>query len=265
MAIASSSSASAIDLSLILPLYNEGALLESNLLEILNTVDHAIFRTEIILIDDASQDSSATIGQRFAAAHPDRIRFFRHPQNKGRGATVMDGFRLARGRVVGYFDVDCEGSPTHLLNFVPDILEDRADVITGRRVYPLSLLALPRILISMAYRRIEQFILDVSYGDRQTGYKFFRANSILPLLDYVQYPGWFWDTEIMCLAEMARLRIEERPITFLRNPEKQSTVRVVRDSWQMFREMIIFRSRFRSLKTSFVAPQELKGSGVAEQ
>lgn len=230
-----------VDLSLILPLYNEGDILASNLKTILGVLQSARWKFEMLLIDDASRDDTAQTAAAFAAAHPETVRFFHHEMNQGRGATVMDGFRQGRGTVVGFMDVDCETSPQYFLGFIPDLLSGRRDAITGLRIYPFSFSVLHRVIMSFVYRWFVQRLLGVGFHDRQSGYKFFRRDKILPLLTFLKSSGWFWDTEVMVVADMAGLAIEERPVLFLRDSRKKSTVRLLRDSWQMARQLVSYR------------------------
>lgn len=252
----------AVDLSLILPLYNEASILRTNLDLIRTTLESSGWRYEMILIDDCSQDQTASIGRAFSAEHPRRVRFIQHEKNFGRGATVVDGIRRAVGMVVGFIDVDCEASPLYMLDLVPRILNGTADVVTGRRIYPFTLAAFARVVASLSYRVIEHRVLRTRFLDSQTGYKFFRRSAILPVVELCRDRGWFWDTEILVLASLAGLKIEERPILFLRNPAKRSTVRLVRDAVQMLRALIGFRSRIRVLRTNPLSLSHSHGTGL---
>lgn len=236
------------DLTLVLPLYNEGPLLEQNLPFIYETLSAGKFTFEIILIDDDSRDETATLGRRFAAEHPARVKFIQHEHNQGRGGTVTDGFRRAHGTVVGYIDVDCEASPKYILEFLPDLLANRFDCITGMRIYPFSISTAIRTVMSMTYRFFVRLLLGVGFRDRQTGYKFFRRERIVPVLEYAKNKAWFWDTEIMVLSAMSGLHIQERPILFLRDTEKKSTVRLFHDTLAMLRQLVIFNFQLPTLR-----------------
>lgn len=236
------------DLTLVLPLYNEGLLLEKNLPFIFTTLSAGTFTFEIVLIDDGSRDETPAIGRRFAAAHPGQVQFLQHGRNLGRGATVTEGFQQGRGTVVGYIDVDCEGSPKYILEFVPDLLADKYDCITGMRIYPFSVSTVIRTLMSITYRFFVRLLIGVGFRDRQTGYKFFRRDRVLPALHLAKNTGWFWDTEIMVLSAIFGLRIRERPILFLRDTSKKSTVRIVHDTYIMLRQLIIFHFQLPQLR-----------------
>lgn len=237
-----------LDLSLVLPLYNEGPVLQSNLNLILTTLESSRYSFEIILIDDGSCDQTPATAAAFAREHADKASFFQHENNVGRGGTVMDGFRRARGEVVGFIDVDCEVPPFFLLNFLPDLLARKKDVITGLRVYPFSFATMLRAATSITYRWLTRIILKTGFVDDQTGYKFFRHDSLTPLMPLIRHRDWFWDTEIMVVARLAERKIEERPVLFLRNLAKRSTVSLLRDGLILFRQLFAYRRRLPQLK-----------------
>lgn len=237
-----------VDCTVVLPLYNEGLSLVSNLEHILATLAKGKFSFEMLLIDDRSSDETPTVARVFAAQHAGAVRFFLHERNLGRGATVTEGFRIARGRVMGFIDVDCEASPHYVLDFVPDLLAGEIDGITGLRIYPFSIANLGRAFASAGYRLLERLLLHTPFRDSQTGYKFFRRAAIAEILEVTRDAGWFWDTEIMALCHLADLKIEERPIVFLRNRQKKSTVRLFRDTIRMIDALVRFRRRFQEFQ-----------------
>ncbi len=243
----SSSDRRIIDLSLVLPLYNEGDVLLENLSMILMTLRRSRLSFEMLLIDDGSIDQTPRRAASFAGEHPDVITFVQHPKNLGRGATVNDGIRRARGTIVGFIDVDCETSPLYILDLVPRILDGSCDVITGHRYYPFTISAVTRVIASVTYRKLEALLLGTKFSDSQTGYKFFRRSTVLPLLDETRHPGWFWDTEIMAVCAAAKLRIAERPVLFLRDRRKRSTVRLIHDSLDMLQALLRYRHRYSAL------------------
>jgi hypothetical protein len=84
--------------------------------------------------------------------------------------------------------------------------------------------------MSRGYRALVRWRLDVPLVDTETGYKFFRRDRILPVLDKVSDRGWFWDTETMLMAYLAKLQIIEIPALFERRT-------VFRDSLLHFKKL----------------------------
>jgi hypothetical protein len=88
-------------------------------------------------------------------------------------------------------------------------------------------------------------LLGASVQDTESGFKFFRREALLPVLDRIRDPGWFWDTEFMVRAARRGLRIEEIPGAFVRRRDKKSTVRGLRDSLRYFAKLLAFRRELR--------------------
>ncbi|HWX25301.1 MAG TPA: glycosyltransferase family 2 protein, partial [Vicinamibacteria bacterium] len=121
-------------MSVVIACYNEEAVLERSFAEIRETLEDFGRPYEIILVDDRSRDRTREIIQSLVAAHPETdISVVLHETNKGRGATVSDGFRRSRGKIAGYLDVDLEVHSRYIPSLVRAI-ERGADVATVRRV-----------------------------------------------------------------------------------------------------------------------------------
>ena len=161
-------------------------------------------------------------------------------ENKGRGATVTDGFRAARGEIAGYIDVDLEVHPRYIPSLLRAI-EKGADVAVVRRIYAFQLRSLDRYFMSRGYSWLVRRLLAVGLRDTETGYKFFRRERLMPVIDAIEDPAWFWDTEFMVRAARRGLRIDEVPGAYVRRDDKTSTVRGMRDSVLYFRKLLAFR------------------------
>src|SRR5262245_46193649 len=122
-------------LSLVLACYNEEGHLAASFREIREVLDDFKRPYEVLFVDDVSRDRTRDVIQQIVAAHPDlQLRVLLHERNQGRGATVTDGFRAARGEIVGYLDVDLEVHARYIPSLVQAI-ERGADVATVRRIY----------------------------------------------------------------------------------------------------------------------------------
>lgn len=216
------------DVSVVIATYNEGPYLADSVAQIRAVLEQTRLAYELIVVDDASRNDTPQVVRRLAAEHANVLRAVFHEQNQGRGGTVSDGIRLARGRYVGFLDIDLEVHARYIPAMVL-ALQAGWDVATAYRVYRLDLRHLLRQVLSAGYRRLSQGLLHHCLTDTETGYKFFRRERILPVLDACRDRGWFWDTEVMVRAQRAGLRIVEIPCVFTYRFEKSSSVNVVRD------------------------------------
>jgi hypothetical protein len=221
---------STIDLSLVIACYNEGPSLGESVRQVIATLDHTGWSYELIFVDDCSQDGTRRNIDTVLTQYVDRnVRAFFHERNTGRGRTVSDGFRRARGQVVGYIDIDLEIParyiPAHVL-----AIKHGADVATAQRLYKVQPRLWLRWLLSTGYTWLRQKMLTIPLQDTEAGYKFFRRASLMPLLEQTVDEHWFWDTEIMVRAYLAGYKIEEIPCPFIKRSDKRSTVRLWRDT-----------------------------------
>ncbi len=231
--------------SVVLACYNEAEHIEQSFREIRETLVQTTWPFEVLFVDDGSRDGTREILKGIVEAHRHLdLKLIFHETNRGRGATVTDGFRAARGEIAGYLDVDLEVHCRYIPSLVRAI-ERGADIATVRRIYALQLTSLDRYFMSRGYSFLVRKLLQVPVQDTETGYKFFRRETVLPLLDEIEDEGWFWDTEFMTRAARRGLTVEEIPGAYIRRNDKTSTVRGLRDSLRYFRQLLAFRRSLR--------------------
>ncbi len=236
------------EVSVVIACYNEEETLEASFRELRETLDDLGRRYELVFVDDLSRDRTRAILAEIKSQNPDLdIQVILHERNQGRGTTVTDGFRAARGEIAGYLDVDLEVHCRYIPSLVRTI-EKGADVATVRRIYAFQLGSLDRYVMSRGYSFLVRRLLGVDFKDTETGFKFFRRAKLLPVLEAIEDPGWFWDTEFMVRAARAGLRIVEIPGAYIRRGDKTSTVRGMRDSIRYFGKLLAFRRALRSAR-----------------
>lgn len=234
------------DVSVVLACYNEEPHLASSFAEIVATLDETRRPYEVVFVDDCSRDRTRDVIAALVASHPQvATQVILHEANRGRGATVTDGFRAARGRIAGYLDVDLEVHSRYIPSLVRAI-EQGADVAVVQRIYAFQVRSLDRYMMSRGYSFLVRRLLGVPFRDTESGYKFFRRDALLPVLDEIADRGWFWDTEFMVRAARHGLRVVEVPGAYIRRYDKASTVKGIRDSVQYFLKLARFRRRLRS-------------------
>ncbi|MDH4209051.1 MAG: glycosyltransferase [Anaerolineae bacterium] len=230
-----------VDVSLVLACYNEERVIEQSVAEIVEVMDNTRYSYELIFVDDCSRDRTRELIDQVIARYPDkRLSKILHQENKGRGGTVADGIAASQGEVAGFIDIDLEVHARYIPSCV-NAVENGADIAVGRRVYKLNLRSLDRYIMSAGYVWLVRRILGVNLNDTETGYKFFKRERILPLLEEIEDQRWFWDTEVMVRSYYRDYQIVEIPCLFLRRFDKPSTVHPLGDTVDYFRKLWRFR------------------------
>src|SRR3989338_4392806 len=235
------------DVSLVLPCYNESEIFNASVKRIIKTLSQTDYTWEIIFVEDKSRDNTVALIAKVLGKNPRlNLSAVYHQRNLGRGKTVVDGFKKAQGKYVGFIDIDLETGEWYLPKFISE-LEAGADAAVAWRIYDFAFWSLPRWLATKGYVWLRKKLLGLPYQDTEGGYKFFKLKKILPLLKKVKNKGWFFDTEIMALCFKCfkhKLRVKEIPVSFVRNPQKTSTVRLVPDTINYLWNLIKFSWKF---------------------
>jgi glycosyltransferase involved in cell wall biosynthesis len=236
------------DLSLVIACYNEEPILEPSVEQILRVLDLTRFSYEVIFVDDASTDRTRAIIDEILARNPDRpLRRLFHAENRGRGATVADGFLAATGEFVGFIDIDLEVHARYIPWCVLE-LQRGADVATALRTYKFRLRSIDRYILSKGYAWLMRTLLGVPLRDTETGFKFFRRSKLLPVLQQIEDKRWFWDTEVMVRSYLCGYKIVEVPCLFVRRFDKGSSVRAWADTWDYFIKLWQFRKVVQAIR-----------------
>jgi dolichol-phosphate mannosyltransferase len=200
--LASDPGTGARSLSLIIPAYNEEAVIARAVAE----ADEALARLggdyEILIVDDGSQDRTVAVAAEAARQRP-RVRLLRHPENRGYGAALRTGFEAARFDRVAFTDADCQFDLADLADLLP--LADRFPVVAGYRVRrqdpPL------RRFFSWGYNRLVRTLLGTRVRDCDCALKVFRKTALAHLLP--ESTGFFVNTEILTRARQQGFRVAE--------------------------------------------------------
>lgn len=235
------------DVSIVIPCYLDAPHLPASVVEIDRVMKNTVWTYELIFVNDCSPDNTASVVDRLVAEGPNRMAIH-HEVNRGRGAAVMTGLRAAHGKVGGYLDIDLEVHARYIPEAVSYILDKGCDVAVGRRDYRLHYRPsdILRHLMSAGYRRLIHLFSPMPVTDSESGYKFFRMSSVLPILDIIECKGWFWDSEIVLTAHRSGLSICEFDCLFVRRPDKLSTVKPFTDAVRYLIELRNYKRRMES-------------------
>jgi len=233
------------DISLVLPCYNEAEIFIDSVKRIINVLNKTDYTWEIIFVEDKSTDNTLQLIKKTIKKYPRyNLSAIFHQQNQGRGKAVINGFKKAQGKIVGFIDIDLEVGEWYLPKFITAVGKN-SDVAIAWRVYDFSLKYLFRWLSSKGYVWLRKIFLELPYHDTEAGYKFFNKRKLLPLLKKAQFSDWFFDTEIMALCHQAKLKVVEIPTAFVRRSDKTSTVKLIPDTIKYLKNLISFSLKFK--------------------
>jgi putative flippase GtrA len=215
------------DIDIVVPVYNEEVVLESTVRRLHRFLsDEFPFSWRIVIADNASTDATPQIAARLAAelADVEALRL----EAKGRGRALRTAWSASDARVVCYMDVDLSTDLRALLPLVAPLLSGHSDLAIGSRLARGARVVRgpKRELISRAYNTILHTALRARFSDAQCGFKAARTAVVRELLFEVRDQGWFFDTELLVLAQRRGLRIHEVPVDWVDDPD--SRVDIVR-------------------------------------
>ena len=214
-------------LDIVVPVHNEERVLEQSITRLhAYLADGFPFTWRITIVDNASTDGTWLCAARLARDLADVGA--EHLDRKGRGLALRTAWAASDATVVAYTDVDLSTDLAALLPLVAPLVSGHSDVAIGSRLTPDSSVARypKRELVSRAYNLILRTVFATRVRDAQCGFKAARADVARRLLPSVQDEGWFFDTELLLLAEHNGLRIHQVPVDWI--DDADSRVRVAR-------------------------------------
>jgi putative flippase GtrA len=214
--------AAAPELDIVVPVYNEETDLEPNLRRLYAYLTtHLPFTFRLTIADNASTDDTWPIARRLERSLP-AVRAV-HLDAKGRGRALHSVWGSSDADVLVYMDVDLSTGLAALLPLVAPLLSGHSDVAIGTRLARSARVVrgAKRELISRCYNLLLRVVLRSRFSDAQCGFKAIRADQAQRLLPLVEDTGWFFDTELLVLAERAGMRIHEVPVDWVDDPDSR--------------------------------------------
>ncbi|GAB18735.1 putative glycosyltransferase [Gordonia effusa NBRC 100432] len=203
-------------LDIVVPVYNERDDIASTLLRLRAHLDqHVPYASRITVADNASTDGTLEI----AADMVNRVAGLRvvHLEQKGRGRALNAVWQASDAEVVAYCDVDLSTDLNALMPLIAPLISGHSDVAIGTRLARTSRVVRgpKREFISRSYNLILRTTMGAKFSDAQCGFKAVRADVAHIVLPYIVDTGWFFDTELLVLAERLGLRIAEVPVDWV--------------------------------------------------
>jgi glycosyltransferase involved in cell wall biosynthesis len=223
---------SSMRVSVVFPAYNEADMLETAVEKVTQALNEFTGSYEIIIAEDGSTDGT----DKLAGALAEKFSFVKHIHGEkrlGRGAALKNAFKQSSGEVLVYMDLDLATDVKHLKALVDAVESEGYDFATGSRLLSESNVKRSgtRHLASKTYNFMVRALLGSEVKDHQCGFKAFRREPLMQLLDEVGANHWFWDTEVLVRAYRRGYKIKEIPVSW--KGGRETKVRLLRDSLNM--------------------------------
>ncbi|MET3206982.1 UNVERIFIED_ORG: glycosyltransferase involved in cell wall biosynthesis [Arthrobacter sp. UYEF13] len=213
-------------LEIVVPVFNEEAVLENSISRLAEYLTNEMPSTwKITIADNASTDQTPVIAARLSEQLPNVE--YRRLDVKGRGFALRDAWGASKANVLAYLDVDLSTDLAALPPLVAPLLSGHSDISIGTRLGQSSRVSRgpKREFISRSYNFLLRRTMQVRFSDAQCGFKAIRAEVARRLLPHVEDNGWFFDTELLIIAERSGLRIHEIPVDWIDDPDSRVNIR----------------------------------------
>jgi len=227
-------------IDIVIPVYNEERDLGPSVRRLHDYLGSDFpFPAVITIADNASRDGTMAVAQGLANELT-RVRVV-HLDKKGRGRALRAAWLQSDAPVVAYMDVDLSTDLRALLPLVAPLLSGHSDLAIGSRLARGSRVkrGLKREFISRCYMLVLRLSLGAHFTDAQCGFKAVRTSVAKQLLPQVKDEAWFFDTELLILAQRAGLRVHEVPVDWTDDPD--SRVAIVRTAIEDLRGVVRLR------------------------
>jgi putative flippase GtrA len=212
-------------LDVVVPVYNEERDLGPCVERLHAHLTEAFpYRFRITVADNASTDGTLAVARALTTQY-DEVSVV-HLDQKGRGRALRTVWSASDAPVLAYMDVDLSTDLNALLPLVAPLISGHSDLAIGSRLSRTSRVVrgAKREIISRCYNVILRGTLRARFSDAQCGFKAIRADVAQRLLPLVEDTAWFFDTELLVLAERSGLRIHEVPVDWVDDPDSRVDV-----------------------------------------
>lgn len=230
------------ELSIIIPAYNEEALIGSTLDGLDSYLSTRPETYEIIVVDDGSQDNTSSCIQEWKKNNGVDLHLLINEQNMGKGFSIGRGVMESRGRFIIFVDADLPYELYAIDDFL-DALRSGYDLAIGSRVLPGSQVkGVPvlRYISGQIFSWMVQAVLFQGLPDTQCGFKSFRSGAAKEIFRRLTIGGFGFDVEMLFVARKLKLAIQPVPVQMI-DHRHRSRVRLILDSFKMFANLFMVR------------------------
>jgi len=230
---------------IIIPAYNEASILKENILEVFNFCQSNLtINWQIVIADNKSVDQTLVIGKELADKYQ-QVEYL-YVDQKGKGAAISAGWQKYQADIYCFMDADLATKLSALPELISGFLQGY-DIVIGSRFHKQSKVqrSLVRKLFSLGYRLVIRILLGLKVKDLPCGFKAINSEIKANILPKVEDKEWFFDSELVILAEKRGYKIKEIPVIWSepRNKNNKSRVKVISLSLAYFRKVWQLRKK----------------------
>ena len=232
-----------MDLSFIIPAFNEGARIEASLIKTREYFAAQSYECEVLVVDDGSRDETSEIVKRHAG---EGIRLIQQPRNMGKGAAVRRGMLEGKGTYRIFSDADFSTPITETVRMMAALKEH--DVVIGSRGIDSSYIKKHQPWYRESMGKVFNLFVQATaiprIKDTQRGFKGVRGPAAEATFSRAKIDGFSFDVEALFLARRLGYSIKEMPVEW--HDDARSTLNPISDSVKMLRELLKIRALHRN-------------------
>lgn len=229
-----------ITVDVVIPVLNEAHVLEKSVRTLrLFLRQHFPYQWRVVIVDNGSTDGTDKVAKKLDARFAD-VNFVQLIQ-RGRGRALRHAWMQSNAEIVCYMDVDLSTELAALPKLVGAILDEGYDIAIGSRLMRAAQVkrSIKREMISRIYNVFIKAILFTRFSDAQCGFKAVNRKVVSSIIPQIEDQSWFFDTELLVLAEKQGYRIKDVPVIW--NEDDDSRVKILHTAWEDIKGVLRLR------------------------
>ncbi|MDR1992288.1 MAG: glycosyltransferase [Nitrososphaerota archaeon] len=230
---------SQIELSFVVPAYNEEKFIECTLGTIDTIVMKKYLSYEIVVVNDGSADKTLVNAKKYAGKNA-HVKIISYSKNLGKGYAVKTGFLNAKGNVVFFTDSDSEIDLTKISNYVNAL--KNADIVIASKKHKNSHIQVPlsRRILSECFNTLVRIFTGIPLKDTQSGLKAMKKSAFVNIIPHLAVKRYAFDVELLAVANLYGLKVIEMPVDIKLDAKFKPI-----DMWHMFIDLLGIAYRLR--------------------